>query len=674
MSRIADVLVLVMTRGASLTSWRDSGVLAREWALYERLADSYGRVIVASYGDAEDSTIASALPGCPEVVFDQHGVASGAHEARMPQLIADRIAGDERVVVKTNQFQGGDAAVSIVETLRARGVSAALLARGGYDYSRGFAVRFGPESREAQDAADEEARLLARADCVVVTTERIAELLAWRHAMSRERFVVIPNYVDDDTFRSDDMPREKRTVLGVGRLDPQKRWDLLIDACARLDGVRMVVVGDGMLRSSLESRCRAHGLDAEFEGQLDTACVHRWMRTCAVFAQCSVWEGHPKTVLEAQACGAPVIGVHAPGLSEVIEPEVTGLLARAEPGAIACAIERVLENPELGSRLGNGARNAVAEQCALGVVLEQEREAHRFACEAGERRDQTVRGGGDHVRVRWGPGTPWADPDRIARAFGDSVHGLCKRMRPEDACRVVFALEHHLYRAQGEFASAHEGSSERPVHPKHRLTRYHDFFCSHVTSEDGVLDAGCGNGDVSIAIARRTGASVVGVDLQQERIARARSSVLGRPCGATVRFCVGDVTDPSSWHMEDLPARYDVVVLSNVLEHIDDRPGLLRALRERFDPVRVLIRVPAYDRDWRVPFMQELGVEWRLDDDHRLEYTDELLRDELHAAGLDPLSIDRRWGELYAVATPVVSGGRSPDRSRSVGSVEGALP
>ena len=65
-------------------------------------------------------------------------------------------------------------------------------------------------------------------------------------------------------------------------------------------------------------------------------------------------------------------------------------------------------------------------------------------------------------------------------------------------------------------------------------------------------------------------------------------------------------------------------------------------------PSRFLIRVPVFERDWRVPLKRELGVEWRLDPTHETEYTLESFEKEMAAAGLRITYQEVRWGEIWA--------------------------
>lgn len=91
-------------------------------------------------------------------------------------------------------------------------------------------------------------------------------------------------------------------------------------------------------------------------------------------------------------------------------------------------------------------------------------------------------------------------------------------------------------------------------------------------------------------------------------------------------------------------------MLSNVLEHIEQRVELLRALRERAGAGRLLIRVPVLDRDWTVPLRREVGLPHFSDPEHKVEYDPQLLRDELAAAGWEMGEPVFVWGEIWVEA------------------------
>ncbi|OHA59650.1 MAG: hypothetical protein A2589_02215 [Candidatus Vogelbacteria bacterium RIFOXYD1_FULL_46_19] len=183
-----------------------------------------------------------------------------------------------------------------------------------------------------------------------------------------------------------------------------------------------------------------------------------------------------------------------------------------------------------------------------------------------------------------------------------------------------------------ELASILEGG----FHPKHRITQYHKFFVDQVESDDSVLDVGCGIGLLSYKVAQKA-KKVVGIDFSEKNINYARNHYQH----SNLEFVLGDVTTYK------FPGQFDKIILSNVLEHIDDRVNLLKVLRRISNTI--LFRVPMEDRDWLTVYKKECGLEYRLDITHRLEYRLETIEEELAAAGW---KIDKHrvvWGEFWAI-------------------------
>jgi SAM-dependent methyltransferase len=224
----------------------------------------------------------------------------------------------------------------------------------------------------------------------------------------------------------------------------------------------------------------------------------------------------------------------------------------------------------------------------------------------------------------------------VERIFQSWVNVLATRSGPADALRALFALEEHVQREIDHAAIR----LDEGVHAKHRLTAYHDFFVDRVGPGDRVLDVGSGKGELAYDLAVRSGADVVGMDVKPAKVAFARE----RFSDARIRFVQADA-------LEGLPAGpFDVVVLSNVIEHLEERGELLRRIAVELRPRRVLIRVPAENRHWHVPLREELGLPWFSDPSHVVEYDEARLRDELSAAGFEAIEVQSCWGELWAEA------------------------
>lgn len=209
-----------------------------------------------------------------------------------------------------------------------------------------------------------------------------------------------------------------------------------------------------------------------------------------------------------------------------------------------------------------------------------------------------------------------------------------KVLPADEALRFLFRLDAELYALQGPLAGVYGGG----VHTKHKHTSYHDFFIERIRADERVLDIGCGLGAVAHDIAQRTGATVHGVDLNEDSIAEAKR----RFQLPNLSFAVQDALQL------EVETPFDTIVLSNVLEHIVERPGFLKRAMQKTGARRIFIRVPLFERDWRVPLKKELGVEWRLDLDHKTEFTLEQFAQETTEAGLTLVHQEVYWGEIWA--------------------------
>lgn len=198
--------------------------------------------------------------------------------------------------------------------------------------------------------------------------------------------------------------------------------------------------------------------------------------------------------------------------------------------------------------------------------------------------------------------------------------------------KMLMRLDNFCYRNISRFAMIAEGG----IHPKHRLTSYHQFFVDNVAPQDAVLDIGCGNGFLTYDVARKA-RSVTAIDLNKDNIELARRNFNKD----NIKYVNGDATKLN------FGEKFDVVILSNVLEHIDNRCDFLLKIKKLAN--RFLIRVPVLNRDWLTYYKKELGVEYRLDLTHKIEYTMESLQQELEKAGMRIEKASIQFGEIWAV-------------------------
>ncbi|NJS09006.1 MAG: glycosyltransferase family 4 protein [Microcoleus sp. CSU_2_2] len=211
------------------------------------------------------------------------------------------------------------------------------------------------------------------ADRIVVQTKRAGNYFS---AKLQERIIVIPNPVLLPPHKQE--PANKllgdRSLIAIGRLDDQKGFDILLKALAKLkDGYpewTLTILGEGGLRSQLESLCNELGLGDRVHLLGRVKNPYEFLKQADIFIMSSRFEGFPNALCEAMACGLPVISTDCPnGPREIIRDGVDGILvANEDISALAAAMERLMYDEKERRSLGDRAKE-VTERFGLEKVM-----------------------------------------------------------------------------------------------------------------------------------------------------------------------------------------------------------------------------------------------------------------------------------------------------------------
>jgi glycosyltransferase involved in cell wall biosynthesis len=168
---------------------------------------------------------------------------------------------------------------------------------------------------------------------------------------------VKPNFLAEDPG---ERTSEGRSVLFIGRLSAEKGVKVLVEAWKKISApIPLVIMGDGPLRHLLEAEAPTRGLaNITFTGWRTRAEILVAMKQASVVVIPSVWyEGFPMTLVEAFACGTPVICSNLGGLGEIVEDGRTGLHFRAgDAEDLASKMEWAWNQPAALSSMGRAAR------------------------------------------------------------------------------------------------------------------------------------------------------------------------------------------------------------------------------------------------------------------------------------------------------------------------------
>ncbi len=223
--------------------------------------------------------------------------------------------------------------------------------------------------------------MVARHVCV---SQDVAAFSAARGRLPASKLCVIPNGVDAARLAEAPpadlaqfgIPPGSRTLLFVGRLDPQKGPFVLLaavkDLLARHADLYVLLVGDGPLREKLRGWVAKENLASRIHFGGRRSDVPSLLQASELFVLPSLWEGLPNVVLEAMAAGIPVVASRVEGVSDLLVDGRTGLIVPPNSAVLLSkAIEQVLADPAQARKMARNAQHIVQERFAWQHVIDQ---------------------------------------------------------------------------------------------------------------------------------------------------------------------------------------------------------------------------------------------------------------------------------------------------------------
>lgn len=238
--------------------------------------------------------------------------------------------------------------------------------------------------------------LMKRCAKVITPTITIAELV---HAKTGINPIVISNGVDLDIFcrkernqsvnkylvQNIGIPKDVPLILYVGRLDIDKEVNDIVDAAAeaiRKKEAHLLIVGDGTQKTKLIKKCCELGIEnqSHFPGFIqEKALISSIYRRASVFVSASQIETQGLTLLEAAACGIPIVAYRATCIPEIVINNANGRLV--EPGdkdALADAIVEIISQPKLAKSMGKAGHKIASQHAVRSTVNSYEQLSMRI--------------------------------------------------------------------------------------------------------------------------------------------------------------------------------------------------------------------------------------------------------------------------------------------------------
>lgn len=382
---------LLFTRGVSLQLWVERGMFDREKKIYELLISSreidtvywftYGSKDKKIYQDLlENQKISPKIQVISKPVIFDFCFGNTMYSLLLPILRKKYFS--ELALIKTNQMDGGWAALAAKEKY---GIP--FLFRTGYTLSKLW--REGDQSqfsvfrraiRKIQFPFYEriEKHLYKNCDMATVSSRHDKAYICKKYNIDMQKIKVIPNYIDTEQFYDIERIERVERFIFVGRLSQEKNLFNAISAVNEA-GYGIDLYGYGSLHSQLQNFIDKNKYDANLMGSISNAELPQIYRRYKFFILVSPFEGMPKTLLEAMACGLVCIGVNSSGMKEVICDGVDGFLADScSAEDITTVVKKIIKID--AEEVRKKAVEKIEEQYSLGSVFDLERSLIREMC------------------------------------------------------------------------------------------------------------------------------------------------------------------------------------------------------------------------------------------------------------------------------------------------------
>jgi len=222
--------------------------------------------------------------------------------------------------------------------------------------------------------------VLRQADLIYAVSPGLADEMA--RVIPAEKIRVTSTGVDLGVFREQNRPRRKR-LLAIGRLKWKKGYRYLLEAMpdilAQHPDYVLTIVGDGEERAAIEAQVQALGLQDHVEllGQVPQDEIVTLLNESRLFVMASLAEGLPKALLEALACGTPVVVTRACHATDIVQG--AGLeVPSADSRALAGAVNRLLSDQDLWQQCAANARSRVLGYSWEAIAAQNYREYQRL--------------------------------------------------------------------------------------------------------------------------------------------------------------------------------------------------------------------------------------------------------------------------------------------------------
>ncbi|MBN2483473.1 MAG: glycosyltransferase family 4 protein [Candidatus Omnitrophica bacterium] len=365
-------IALVFTFNVSVRIWHARGFLSRERAIYEKLMSAGGvdEIYWFTYG-IDDAGYQHYLPSTIKIIpaprFCRNPLGKIIYSFLMP--VIQRHWFRQCDLIKTNQVKGAWTALIVKLFLRKK-----IIVRAGYLWSR-VAVQSKYAGSLDRFSHLVEKVCFQKADCVMVTALSHKQYIMKHYLVSEEKIKVIPNCIDTEIFKPiPGIEKFRDRIIYVGRISSEKNIPMVIETLSGTDyELDIYGEGDKNQQDSLADLADKLKVKVRFQGTVDNAFLPETLNKYRVFVLYSEYEGMPKALLEAMACGLVCVGTRVEGILDIIRDNETGILVeKGNITQLTATLHKIFTDNNFTESLSRNAVEYIKQNFTTEKIAQEE--------------------------------------------------------------------------------------------------------------------------------------------------------------------------------------------------------------------------------------------------------------------------------------------------------------
>ncbi len=368
MNKLNDkTLGFFLTEKMSLKNWERAGILSREIAPYNILAKYFKKIYLFTYDGQEELAYQKYLAPNIEIVYKRWRMRARDYRWLLTFLNWRKIRSCD--LFKTNQLKSRAALIAKMIKPKAK-----LILRTGWTQSL-FQEKKNGRAEKKIIWWERIAYILS--DMALVTSTGDREYLLKKYKIKPEKIQVIANYIDTDKFAPTGGEKYGRRIVYSGKIEEQKNLINLVRALPETN-IALDIIGGAMdekseqLKNELAKLAQELGVELTFTGRRPNDELPALLNKYKIYVLPSLYEGMPKSLLEAMSTGLACIGTNVEGTREIITDGITGLLATTDSQSLKTNILKLINDSWLQDKLRQKARQLVIDNFSLKTQINKE--------------------------------------------------------------------------------------------------------------------------------------------------------------------------------------------------------------------------------------------------------------------------------------------------------------